>query len=56
MNDKKSNPLMEVLSFASKEKTKLIITAMLHQLPYAFLRIHAITCPSVSLLIFKTVV
>lgn len=36
MNNKKSNPLMEVLSFASEEKTKLIIAAALSALSVVF--------------------
>lgn len=36
MNDKKSNPLVEVLSFARKEKTKLILAAALSTVSVIF--------------------
>lgn len=36
MNDKKSNPLMEVLSFAEEEKSKLILAAILSTLSVIF--------------------
>ena len=36
MNDKKSNPLMEILTFAKGEKAKLIVAAVLSAISVVF--------------------